>query len=737
MYVVQVAVPRPLQESLDYLPPAGDGLGEVVGRRIKVPLGRGETIGIVVGVKEGSDLPIHRLRRAVAWLDDEPLFGAELVKTLEWAAQYYRYPLGAVLNAALPSALRKGGSVPRGEVWWRLDEQLLEDDAPLRRAPRQAELRQRLRAAGGAARYAELVTECAAWQRAGRELERRGWLHREYRRLPGSALGCQWQGAQGIERPVLNDAQAQALEQITGAPGYQAFLLDGVTGSGKTEVYLRAAEQAISEGGQVLIIMPEIGLAPQFLKRVKRRLGANVAVLHSDLAAAERARAWLAASAGDAAVILGTRSAVFAPLARAGLIIVDEEHDSSLTQQDGFRYSARDLAVLRAHAMDVPVVLGSATPSLESIQNTAINRYQHICLPNRAGSAKPPSIQVIDIRARPLCGGLSDPLQQALRRHLEAGQQVMLFLNRRGYAPLLTCHACGWIAECRRCDARLTVHRHAGKMRCHHCGAARPLPDTCPDCGAAELLPLGPGTERLEEALTKLFPHYPLLRIDRDTTRRRGELEERLAAAHRGEAQLLIGTQMLAKGHHLPALTLVAVVDVDQGLFGTDFRATERLAQLVVQVAGRAGRGDKPGEVLLQTRHPEHPLLQTLLEHGYSAFAAEHLTERRAAGLPPFAALALLRAEALDANAPYIFLEAAANWGTSLVRQHKYNVELLGPVPAPMERREGRYRAQLMLRSDQRSSLQDFLGAWAKQLADLNGARRVRWSLDVDPVDTV
>lgn len=733
MLVVQVAVPRPLQESLDYLPPDDGPLHEVVGKRLRVPLGKGQSVGIVVGLKEGSELPPERLRRSVEWLDSEPLLSVELVRTLEWAAQYYRYPLGEVISAALPGTLRHGEAVQRGIIWWRLSEQLLTDGRALSRAPRQAELRTRLLRAGGAAPYAELISECAAWQRAGREMERRGLLYREQRRPERAAN----HSPQDAERPQLAEAQRRAVASIERAEGFQAFLLDGVTGSGKTEVYLRVAEQAAAQDRQVLILMPEIGLAPQLLSRVRDRLGGGVVVLHSGLTDRERAQAWLAARDGDAQVILGTRSAVFTPLPRAGLIVVDEEHDPSLVQQDGFRYSARDLAVFRGHSLNVPVVLGSATPSLESIYNVRCGRYQHLSLPQRAGGARAPSMQVVDIRSRPLYGGLSAPLQESLRRHLEAGQQVMLFLNRRGYAPVLICHACGWVAECQRCDARLTVHRQAGNMRCHHCGLSKPLPAVCPGCGAAELLPLGPGTERLEEALTKLFPQYSRLRIDRDTTRRRGELESCLAAAHRGEVQLLVGTQMLAKGHHLPGLTLVAVIDVDQGLFGADFRATERLAQLIVQVAGRAGRGEHPGEVVLQTRHPEHPLLHKLLQQGYSAFTAEHLDERRVAGLPPYAALALLRAEAVDAKAPYLFLEGAARWGRSVMEQYCHDVELLGPVPAPMERREGRYRAQLMLRSEQRSVLQAFLSRWAGGLARIKGARWVRWSLDVDPIETI
>ncbi|WP_242510237.1 primosomal protein N' [Halorhodospira halophila] len=730
--VLRVAVPRPLQEALDYRPPSGAWPDDPVGCRVEVPLGRSRAVGIVVEVCRGSEVPAARLRAATAWVDERPLLDAELLETLTWAARYYRYPLGTALATGLPGPLRQGRPARRAVAWWRLDERTREDDGPVRRAPRQAELRRRLVEAGGAAPCATLVAEQPAWQRAGRLMERAGLLHREYH--PAE------RGAETVPAPrpgpELDADQQRALAAILDTEGYAAFLLEGVTGSGKTEVYLQAAARALASGRQVLILVPEIGLAPQFLERLRERLRGSVVVLHSGLSGADRAEAWLAARDGDAAVILGTRSAIFTPLPRPGLIVVDEEHDPSLAQQEGFRYSARDLAVLRARTLDVPVVLGSATPSLESLHNARAGRYTHLRLPHRAGEARAPSVQLVDIRSRRLVGGISAPLQEALRRHLDAGSQALLFLNRRGYAPVLTCHACGWVAECHRCDARLTYHRSRGQLRCHHCGYSARLPAACPDCGAADLRPLGPGTERLEEALTELFPGVGQLRIDRDTTRRRGELEAHLAAAHRGDAQLLIGTQMLAKGHHLPAVTLVAVIDVDQGLFGADFRATERLAQLVVQVAGRAGRGDQPGEVLLQTRHPEHPLLRVLLERGYPAFAEAHLAERHAAGLPPYAALALLRAESVNADAPYLFLESAAQYGRSRVGADG-GVELLGPVPAPMERREGRHRAQLMIRAERRVDLQRFLVSWSGGLGSLEGARQVRWSLDVDPVEMV
>ena len=723
--ILRVAVARPLQGALDYLPPAGKAPAAPVGCRVEVPLGKGKAVGVVVEIDAVSPVPANKLRPARQWLDTEPLLPTDLLETLAWASRYYRYPVGSALATAMPSGLRKGQKARRAARWWFLTAEGSEPGAVPRRAPRQAELQQRLLRLGGAAPVAELLAVEPAWQQAARAMEKAGLLRTEYRPPDDGA-------APRRTAPLaLEEAQRRAVDAIRGALGhYRPILLNGVTGSGKTEVYAAAAEEAVATGGQMLILVPEIALAPQILARLREHLGVKAAVVHSDLPESERVEAWLAARDGDASVIIGTRSAVFTPLRNPALIVVDEEHDSAYSQQDGLRYSARDLAVLRAQRLGVPVVLGSATPSLESIHNARRGRYLHLRLPARAGGARPPSIGILDIRSRALDGGISEPLRAATARHLAAGGQVLYFLNRRGYAPVLTCHACGWVAECHRCDARLTLHRGQGRMRCHHCGHAARIPDRCPECRGDDLRPLGPGTERVEEALTRLFPDAPLVRIDRDTTRRRGALEAKLEAAHSGAARVLLGTQMLAKGHHLPDVTLVAVVDADQGLFGADFRATERLAQLVIQVAGRAGRGERPGEVLIQTRHPEHPLLHTLLEHGYDAFATQHLEERRGAGLPPFGALALLRAESVDAQAPYRFLEAAAAQGADAAGGR---VELLGPVPAPMERREGRHRAQLLIRAEARPALQGFLEAWHPGLSDLPGVRRVRWSLDVDP----
>src|SRR3569623_237243 len=414
------------------------------------------------------------------------------------------------------------------------------------------------------------------------------------------------------------------------------------------------------------------------------------------------------------------------------LDIIDEEHDVSLKQQDGFRYHARDVAVWRANHLGVPVVLGSATPSLETLYNVERGRYQRLHLPQRAGDARPPTLRIIDVRHRPLAGNLSEALLQIVKAHLQRGHQALLFLNRRGYAPTLLCHDCGWVARCQRCDAHLIYHQSQRRLRCHHCGGEQKAEPHCPACSSDELRALGHGTARVEQVLREHFPDHAIARIDRDSTRRKGSLQQLLDAAQRGEYPLLIGTQMLAKGHHLPKVTLAAILDADQGLFSVDFRASETLAQLIIQVAGRAGRAEHAGEVLIQTHHPEHPLLRTLLAEGYASFAAAALAERRAAALPPYTHMALLRAEASAAELPQRFLAAAL----ALAQQGKHGgVELLGPVPAPMERRAGRYRAQLLLQATARGELHRLLDAWLPQFSVLPLARKVRWSVDVDPMD--
>ena len=567
------------------------------------------------------------------------------------------------------------------------------------------------------------------WRSAVRALAQRGLAERV-----AAAAGTP--SSMSVGGPAPNDEQCDAIAAIQAERGgFASLLLDGVTGSGKTEVYLQAISDCLARGKQALVLVPEIGLTPQMLARFRERLQVPVHALHSSLNDNERARVWTAAWRGEARVIVGTRSAVFTPLPDAGLIVVDEEHDASYKQQDGIRYHARDFALVRGKTLGVPVLLGSATPSLESLHNARLGRHAHLRLHQRAGVARPPSVRVLDVRKRPLAAGLSPEMLAAIDHALTAGGQVLVFKNRRGYAPVLLCHDCGWSAQCRRCStpthgAPMTVHAGGRRLQCHHCGARQGVPPACPDCGGLALQPQGIGTERIEELLAERFPATPIMRVDRGSTQRRDALQALLASLGTAPG-ILVGTQMLAKGHDLPNLTLVVVVGIDEGLFSADFRASEKLAQLLVQVAGRAGRADKRGEVWLQTHHPGHPLLQTLIEGGYHAFADAELTQREAAGFPPFAHLALLRAEARHAEPPLAFLHAAK----AALLAADASLDISGPLPAPMPRRAGYQRAQLLLSATDRRILHAAIDQALPGIHAAPQARKVRWSLDVDPVD--
>jgi len=727
--LVRVAVPSPLRRAFDYL--AGPASDAAPGARVEVPFGRGKAVGVVLATPTHSDVPPERLKPIRRLLDEVPALPPDIVALAQWASDYYHHPIGEVFAQALPVLLRKGEPArARGIRHWRLTAAGAEvEPAELARAPRQAHLLALLKAHPGGLGAEALDAAAEKWRPAAARLVDKGWVSvEEHSAVAATAPPSQ------AERVALNADQAGAVEAIAAALArYEAFLLDGVTGSGKTEVYLTAIERVVAGGRQALVLVPEIGLTPQLVGRFQARFGVPIAVLHSGLTEQERLGAWLAAREGTAPIVIGTRSAVFTPLKAPGLFVVDEEHDLSFKQQEGFRYSARDVAVVRAHRAGVPVVMGSATPSLEALANVAQGRYRELRLPSRAGSARPPVMRVLDIRHQPMSDNLSAPLREAMARHLDAGAQVLLFLNRRGYAPTLLCHDCGWVANCRRCDAHMTVHQRDHRLRCHHCGAERPLEEACPDCGSLDLRGLGYGTERLTQAVEAAFPDQRVLRVDRDSTRRKGAMEDLLAEATAGRAGILIGTQMLAKGHHFPNVTLVGILDTDQGLYSADFRGPERMAQLIVQVAGRAGRAERPGEVLIQTHHPDHPLLATLIDEGYPGFARAALAERREALLPPFGFAALLRAEAVDAQAPLAFLAEARELAAAREPAAGSEVELLGPVPSPMERRAGRYRAQLLVQAPQRAALHRLLDTWAPALEGLKSGRKVRWSLDVDP----
>jgi primosomal protein N' (replication factor Y) len=729
--VFRVAVAAPLMRLFDYLPPRDGDTGARRGQRIVVPFGRTRRVGIICSVGDQSDVAPERLRRAVGIVDAEPLLDERMMALLEWAAAYYQYPLGEVIAAALPAALRKGKqAIIIGDTGWRLtDAGRAADVAALgKRAKVQGRILALLHDAEAGLGAAGLDATGATWRRAVKQLQERGLIESFVRDADDDAAT-----ATRAPAPEPTDEQRAAGEAIDAADDFAAFLLDGVTGSGKTEVYLRCIEKQLRSGRQALVIVPEIGLTPQLVARFRSRLDAHVAVMHSGLSDTARLNAWCAARDGDAGVVIGTRSAVFVPLTTPGLIVIDEEHDTSLKQQEGFRYSARDLAVWRARQLGIPIVLGSATPSLESLANARAGRYRHLLLPRRPGTARHPEVRLIDLRHQPARDGLTEPLRQAIARHLDADGQVLVYLNRRGFAPSLLCTACGELVECRRCDARMVLHRQRERLICHHCGAERPVPQACDGCGESELLPVGQGTERLEAALAELYPGHGFVRIDRDTTRRRGEIGRKLERVRSGEARILLGTQMLTKGHDFPNVTLVCIVDADQGLFGTDFRASERLAQSFVQVAGRAGRGERPGEVYIQTLFPDHPLLTRLIADGYAAFAGAALEERRLAGWPPFAYLTLLRASAPQRNSVFDFLDAAAELARALVDTD--GLRILGPAPAPMARRSGRYRGQLLVHADRRRDMHRFVAAWRAGIEELPAARRVRWSLDIDPVE--
>jgi primosomal protein N' (replication factor Y) len=717
--VLRVALPLPLARLFDYRPPAGvAATPALVGQRVRVPFGPREMTGVVAAVGE-PEAEGAELRAALALPDAQPLLDGELLESLRWLARYTHAPLGEVLATALPAALRRGEPLPDTHAWaWQLTE--AGATATLRAGrPQRLTALLRARALG----EDELDDALEGWRAAMRALAGRGLVERV-------AVAPRAPAAPTQAAPPLNDAQQAAVSAIRAVDGFAPLLLDGVTGSGKTEVYLQAIAETLARGRQALVLVPEIGLTPQTLARFRARLGVPVHALHSGLNDTERARVWTAAWRGEARVVVGTRSAVFTPLPDAGLVVVDEEHDASYKQQDGIRYHARDFALVRGKALGVPVLLGSATPSLETLHNARAGRYAHLRLAQRAGNARAPSVRVLDVRKRPLQAGVSPELLAAMGSALDAGGQVLVFKNRRGYAPVLLCHDCGWSAQCRRCDASMTVHAGGRRLQCHHCGARQAVPPACPDCGGLALQPQGVGTERLEELLAKEFPDVPVLRIDKGSTRRRDALEAMLATLGTRPG-VLIGTQMLAKGHDLPNLTLVAVVGIDEGLFSADFRAGEKLAQLLIQVAGRAGRADKPGTVWLQTHHPQHPLLQTLIQGGYHAFADGELAQREAAGFPPFAHLALLRAEAHHADPPQQFLQAVK----SVLADTGHAIDLHGPLPAPMPRRAGYVRAQLLVSATQRRDLHAALDAALPRIRDLPEARRLRWSLDIDPLD--
>ncbi|MDT8406647.1 MAG: primosomal protein N' [Methylococcales bacterium] len=725
MNIVQLALPVPIYSLFDYLWP--DTLPACQpGMRVKVPFGRQTLTGFVVTQATVSSIAPGKLKPVSEALDKVSLFDDQDWAFLLWICRYYHHPLGEVLAQALPVLLRQGQPLrPLAKTsQYRLSVTGKAAESSLRRAPKQQALW----------RYFQTQND---W--VGESVLPEGHsvsalqalLDKDYLELRQTPAFC-WRGTDALARAdfVPNSEQQQAIEGIiSGLGGFQPCLLEGITGSGKTEVYLHVIGAALARGKQVLVLVPEINLTPQLEQRFRARLQVPLVISHSRMTAKARLTAWQAMCSGQAALLLGTRSALFTPMPRPGLLILDEEHDASYKQHEGFRFSARDLAVARARRLGIPVVLGTATPSLSSWFNVSCGRYQHYYLAQRTGQAQLPKMTLLDIRAKRVHHGLSEALLAAMRAVLARGEQVLLFLNRRGFAPTLMCHSCGWVANCPGCDANLVVHAKVGRVRCHHCQYQRRVPEHCPDCASPALITLGLGIQQVEQGLAELFPDTSVVRIDRDSTRRKGALELQLTQIHQGDTQIILGTQMLAKGHHFPNVTLAALLDVDSGLFSVDFMAAERLAQLIVQVAGRAGRDAKRGEVILQTRQPEHPLLTRLVGQGYRAALEWLLQERQQAGLPPFSFLALIRAEAHKVELALAFLERlkAAVPATETEQWR-------GPAPAPRAKQAGRYRAQLVLHSMNRAGLHEQLARLERWLSQ-QPHRAVRCSIDVDPAE--
>lgn len=727
--VLKVAINAPLSRLFDYLPPAA-GLAQP-GCRVRVPFGKRVQIGVVMEVADDSDIPVSRLRKAIEVLDAEPLLRDEDLWLIRFTSNYYHHPIGEVVAAALPTLLRQGAALRPVSRKLSLTRAALDADIDSlrKRAPRQFELLQ-LVLDTETISFADLDESMRGWRRVKNALIEK-FLVEEIETVDDDPADTRLTNTEQVAGPTLNADQTAALKVIREANGFQVCLIDGVTGSGKTEVYLHLIQDEINAGRQVLVVVPEIGLTPQLVFRFRERLGIEPAILHSALTDNERLATYRSARDGSALLVVGTRSAIFVPLKNPGLIVVDEEHDSSLKQQEGLRYSARDLAITRAKHQDLPVVLGSATPSLESLHRSAQSAYRRIQLPSRAGRAVPPLLRLVDLNKQSAVDGLSDPVLAAIKNNLAMGGQSLIFLNRRGFAPTLICAGCGKIAECRRCDARMTVHAGKNCLMCHHCGSVRSIDAECQDCGSP-CRPLGLGTERLEDTLSARFPDQLITRIDSDSTRLKGTMSKALAMATSGETKILVGTQMLSKGHHFPILTLVVVINADQGLFSTDFRGSERLAQSLIQVAGRAGREKRQGEVIIQTAFPAHPFWNEIMAGGYERVARSALAERQNAAWPPFAKLALLRSAGPKRDDAHRFLQAARGIAEQLSIA---DVRILGPVSAPMERKAGRYRAQLLLQSHDRRKLHKMLHYLRLSLENEPTSRKVRWSIDVDPIE--
>ena len=728
--ILRIAVARPLYQLLDYLPIANITVQR--GARVRVPLGFTECTGIVVDIIDKAE--VDQLKTITQYIDSTPLFSTTDLKLIQWASQYYHHPLGEVFAKTLPALLRGQRQIPLTKFWQASALSPEEQEKRLGRASKQRELFSLITSHNTAINFYQIRSHFKKnINPIITQLEKKNLIE-----ITKTEFVFQYDKPQ-LAPPhnlQLTFEQEQCLLAIadndqTERP--KPVLLHGITGSGKTEVYCHAISSLIKQHKQILVIVPEIGLTPQLHQRFEQFFPQQkVAIMHSGLADSERMNTWLGAQSGQLDILIGTRSSVFVPMPELGMIIVDEEHDSSLKQQDNFCYHARDIAIKRAHDLKISIILGSATPSLESLQNSESGRYHYLRLNKRPGARQSPRVQIEDIRAISLDSSIGPTLLRETKSHLSQGNQVMLFLNRRGFAPALYCPSCGWHAQCTHCDSNMTYHASAQQLICHRCDSFRAVDHHCPDCKNSQITTQGQGTERIEQKLQAYFPKTKIIRIDRDTTTRKGQLEQKLAEVHRGEPVILVGTQMLAKGHDFPNLTLVGILDIDQSLFSTDFRAWERLSQLIIQVSGRAGRAEKKGTVILQSTQPHHPFFSLLLEKGYLAVAKHSLQERQAWQFPPYSQQALIRASATKMEHALEFLDAV-----KVILQNGSNIdlELLGAAPSPIEKRAKRYRAQLLINTRHRKQRYNAISGLLLQINNLSKKGQLRWSIDIDPLD--
>ena len=739
-FYLSVAIAAPIPKLFDYKPESGQDMSRYqAGLRVSVPFGSRFLVGVINDIHQSPQIDPAKLKPIAQLLDHKPLLPVDIYQLGHWMSTYYHQPLGECMALLWPVLLRKGGE-PKGSTEIFCSPNLLTDEqfASLKRAPRQLDLHEYLLKHGG--QWQKDLVQAGFTPSIINGLNDKGFLEK-HDKASFQAI----KGKCSQTSLILNSEQQQAITHIKDTNGFKAFLIDGVTGSGKTEVYLQAIATHLEAGNQVLILVPEIGLTPQTVQRFAKRFDADILLMHSKLNDRERLDAWLMASAHDASqdpkrgqIVIGTRSSIFTPMPNLAMIIVDEEHDQSFKQQDGVRYHGRDIAVMRAKTLNIPILMGSATPSLECLHNALAGKYHHIRLTQRAGDACMPELQFLNIKNQAVHHALADSLLEPIAQTLEKGQQVLVFVNRRGYAPTLYCPDCAWIAECKRCDAKMTLHQKPAHLHCHHCDSKLSIPRNCPECLSTQIQAMGAGTERLENHLINSFSHVPTIRIDRDSTQNKNSMEALLEPVHKGEPCIIVGTQMLAKGHHFPKVTLVIMVNVDSGFFSADYRAMEKTAQLILQVAGRAGREKDSGTAVIQTEFSDHPMLHLLKDENYHALSLAILDERKLQHLPPYGYQILVRSDCHQPKEAEMFLHRVRQ----LLNQHQQflhlpNISMIGPLPAPMELRAGRFRSQLWISAHNRKVLHHFMKIVLKDIYEIKGFHKVRWSLDIDPTDNM